>query len=80
MQEQQDYVPVDTSGQAATLEDQLMAALQKATKQVGQCESFDEEQRAEVYTILQAIKSDTQLHRQLVGHWISQKAGETTHA
>lgn len=61
------------------LEAELAAALDEAAAQIAHAECFDEEQRAEVYTILQAIKTDAAAHRQIVGQWVSDAAGAPCH-
>jgi len=37
---------------------------------IAHAQCFDDEQRAEVYTILDALKSDCDAHRRIVGQWI----------
>ena len=46
----------------AHLEQQLATRLAETAETVDRSEFFDIEQRAEVYTILQAIRADTELH------------------
>ena len=53
------------------IEDQLAAVLTKAAREVQHIEFNDQEQRAEVYTILRALQDDTAAHRRLVGRWVS---------
>ena len=60
----------------AGIEAQLAAKLAEAADEVAHTECFDQEQRAEIYTILQAMKADSEVHRQLVGRWISDVTGE----
>ncbi len=50
----------------ANLEAGLAAILGKTATEVDHVECFDEEQRAEIYAILQALRSDTDVHRALV--------------
>ncbi len=45
------------------LEDKLAATLIKTADEVAHSECFDAEQRAEVYTILEALKANTETHR-----------------
>ena len=59
------------------IEAHLAAMLTEAEDEVAHMESLDTEQRAEIYTILQALKADSQLHRQLVGQWANDITGET---
>ena len=76
---QQEYALASTSG-AAGLEEQLATTLLKTTDEVAHTEFLDVEQRAEIYTILQAMKSDTEVHRNIVGRWVSHKTGEVSDA
>ena len=62
---------VDISG-LANMEDQLAAVISRAASEVGHIDTLDDEVRSEIYTIIQAIRSDTQQHRQIVGQWISE--------
>jgi hypothetical protein len=61
------------------LEDDLAAALDEAAHQIAHAECFDLEQRAEVYTILHAIQTDTAAHRQIVGQWVNDTTGTACH-
>jgi len=56
----------------ARLENQLAAVLGATAEEVDHMECFDEEQRAEIYTILQTLKTDTSQHRALLGRWVRQ--------
>ena len=47
----------------ATMEDKLSAALVETADEIAHAECFDAEQRAEVYSILDALKLDTEAHR-----------------
>ena len=58
------------------LEDQLAAALMRTADELAHTECFDDEQRAEVYTILDAMRSDSDAHRRAVGQWVSDQSGE----
>ena len=69
----QDYVPVEFSRKAVRLEEDLSDAIQRTSEEISHAECLDEEQRAEVYTILEALRSDTQTHRRVVGTWISDR-------
>ncbi|HOD80392.1 MAG: hypothetical protein BWX88_01556 [Planctomycetes bacterium ADurb.Bin126] len=70
MQEQ--LFGADVSGMVG-LEDQLAAALSKAANEMARLECIDNEQRSEIYTILQAMQADTEAHRSLVGQWVSDR-------
>ncbi len=64
---------------AAGVEDQLAATLSCTSDELNHMECLDEEQRAEIYTILQTLKSDTQAHRAVagkLGHYVSDSAGQ----
>jgi hypothetical protein len=54
--------PLDLS-ELLNLERQLAATLSEAADEIAHSECFDDEQRAEVYTIVQALLSDTDAHR-----------------
>jgi hypothetical protein len=77
----QQYVPAEPSGpgpadisrKAAALEEDLSRTLRRTAEEIAHSECLDEEQRAEVYAILEALRSDTQTHRRLVGLWVSDK-------
>lgn len=47
-------------------EDGIARTLTLTADELAHAECFDEEQRAEIYAILQAIKTDTETHRQAV--------------
>ena len=66
----QEYVPADISRKAVRLEEELSDALKRTAEEIAHAECLDEEQRAEVYTILETLRSDTKTHRQVVGMWI----------
>lgn len=50
----------------AGIEHQLASALTETTDEFKHVECFDNEQRAEIYTILQALRDDTEAHRAMV--------------
>ena len=60
----------------ARIEDQLASVLNEAAGDVARSECFDAEQRAEVYAILDCMRSDTAAHRQAVGLWANDRTGE----
>ena len=80
MTEQGQYVPADVSVAVSKIEDQLAGVLLRTTKEIAHSECFDDEQRAEVYTILQTLKADTCLHRDIVGQWVRQSPRESANA
>ncbi len=53
--------------QMASLEQGLAATLTQTSRQVAHSECFDLEQRAEVYTILEALRSNSETHLAMVG-------------
>ncbi len=55
------------------LEDRLAAILAQTCREVAHTECFDDEQRAEIYTILGVLKTDTNAHRETVGRYVSQR-------
>jgi hypothetical protein len=50
----------------AGVENRLASTLNTTTDQVSRMECLDQEQRAEIYTILKAIQQDTQVHQAMV--------------
>ena len=58
----------------SALEDRLADQLSQASQEVDRAECFDDEQRAEVYAILEALHSDTRAHRRAI-HLLSPGAG-----
>jgi len=50
----------------AGVESRLIAALGAASDEVAHSECLDEEDRSEVYAILQALSGETEAHRQTV--------------
>jgi hypothetical protein len=69
----QDYLPAGISDKAIRLEEALSDALSRTAAEVAHAECLDQEQRAEVYTILETLQADTQSHRLVVGRWISDR-------
>ncbi len=61
---------------ASNLEDDLADALTRTSNEVNYVECFDQEQRAEVYTILRAMTKDTQAHQSLAAGLVSTFAKE----
>lgn len=55
------------------LEDRLAATLADTSREVAHTECFDPEQRAEIYTILGILKTDTNAHRETVGRYVSER-------
>ena len=62
------------------IENQLAASLTEASDEIAHTECLDEEQRAEVYTILQALKADTTSHRTLVELLVRKARGKSANA
>ena len=48
------------------IEHQLASVLIETADEIKHVECFDDEQRAEVYAILQALRDDTEAHRAMV--------------
>jgi hypothetical protein len=63
-------------GDSARIEQDLVDTVQAASKEVQYSECLDDEQRAEVYSILHALRNDTEAHRQIVGQWVNDATGE----
>ena len=57
------------------VEERLAEALRATAREVGHTECLDGEQRAEVYTILDALRNDTNAHRAIVGRWVGDRGG-----
>ncbi len=55
------------------LEDRLTSTLAETCREVAHAESFDPEQRSEIYTILGILKADTDAHRETVGRYVSER-------
>ena len=64
--------------QATDIEDKLSATLAETSREVAHLECFDVEQRAEIYSILEAIRKDVEVHRTTVGCWINDRTGEVS--
>ena len=60
----------------AAMERGLAAALMETAGDVARSECFDVEERAEIYTILDTLRSDTRVHEQAVGRWVNDRTGE----
>lgn len=74
---QENYVSDEAPRKAIRLEEELADALRRTAAEVAHAECLDEEQRAEVYSILDALRADTQVHRRVVGTWVSDRPGKT---
>ena len=70
---------VDVS-ELACVEDQLAATLSETADDVAHTEGFDAEQRAEIYSILKALKSNCEVHRAKVKLLIRRKGQPGGHA
>ncbi|MBL7133539.1 MAG: hypothetical protein ISS78_05525 [Phycisphaerae bacterium] len=68
-------VAADTSNVAA-LEDGLAATLAETYREVAHAECFDPEQRAEIYTILEILKADTDVHRETIGRYVGERGSK----
>jgi len=58
--------------QMAELEKGLLARVAQAQGELQRIEFLDEEQRAEIHAILEAIRHDGESHAQIVGTYISE--------
>ena len=72
--------PISLPIAAVDLENQLKVALLSAADEVAHSECFDDEQRSEVYSILHALTSDADRHRQWVTLWADQTRKEAPDA
>ncbi|HOF17509.1 MAG TPA: hypothetical protein PK082_01270 [Phycisphaerae bacterium] len=61
------------------LETKLAATLKKASDEIAHLDTLDDEKRAEIYAILQALTSDSQSHQALL-KLLMGKAGRVGHA
>jgi nitrate reductase assembly molybdenum cofactor insertion protein NarJ len=57
--------PSDVSA-LPSIEHQLASTLVETAEEIRYVECFDDEQRAEVYAILEALRGDTEAHRAMV--------------
>jgi len=64
----------------ASVEEQLAASLSEAAADVARTEGFDAEQRAEIYSILEAMKSNSEIHRAKVKLLLARKGQPAGHA
>lgn len=53
------------------IEDVLATRLRETVDELAHADCLDEEQRAEVYAILQALRADSEIHRRLVSGVVS---------
>jgi hypothetical protein len=63
-------------GDSARIEQDLVESVQAASREVQYTECLDDEQRAEVYSILHALRNDTEAHQQIVGRWVNDGTGD----
>ena len=59
-------------------EEKLALVLSETAGDVARSECLDIEQRAEVYAILDAMRSDVEVHRESVGKWVNDRTGKVT--
>jgi hypothetical protein len=70
--------PCDGVSVVMALESGLAETLARTAQQVQHAECFDQEQRAEIYAILQALKTDTEAHR-IVAEFLARRLGGKAH-
>jgi hypothetical protein len=58
------------------LEEQLASMLQETATEVAHTDCLDDEQRAEIYTILSALQADSEMHRGMMNVLARQAGGE----
>ncbi len=56
---------------AARVEDQLASTLADMCDDIARADSLESEERAEVYTILEIIRTETARHRKVFGRYVS---------
>ncbi len=61
-----DINPDEDFAQYVSAESRIADSLSKTADELAHSECFDQEQRAEIYAILQAIKTDTDNHHKTV--------------
>jgi hypothetical protein len=59
-------------------EELFATVLSETAGEVARTECFDMEQRSEVYTILEALQADAEVHRKALGCWVSDRTKEGT--
>ena len=57
----------------AQLERDLVGQIQAAAGELQRIECLDDEQRAEIHAILEAMAHDTQTHAHIIGSYVSEK-------
>ena len=62
--------------QAAKLESRIAGVLSRTTDEVAHSESFDEDQRSEIYTILSMIDADLNGHRSIADALMNYRPAE----
>jgi len=62
----------------AEVEESLAVVLKETAGDVARSECFDPEQRAEIYAILDAMRSDVDVHRESVGRWVNDRTGKVS--
>ncbi len=57
----------------AQVEEQLARTLVQTAEELQHIDDLDDEQRAEIYTILRIMREDNAGHRALIGKWVSDR-------
>lgn len=68
------------ASELSAVEEELASALSATSREIAHAECFDAEQRAEVYEILQALQTDTEMHRAILKVLLRRPGGEATDA
>jgi len=75
MNSKQEYISDSTDG-VLNVENLLTAILHQTSDEVDHNEYLDIEQRSEIYSILEAMQTDTEAHRHIIGQWVNEKTGK----
>lgn len=70
MTPQPGWMPADVSAKVVSLERKAAVVLDETAEDLAHAECFDPEQRSELYTILEALKADSQAHQEWLGQWV----------
>lgn len=65
--------------QLQKIEQDLAQSMEMIVRQVSHSENLDQEKRAEIYSILQALEIDGHAHREIIGRWVNDQTGESTY-
>ena len=72
--------PDEDFARYVSVESKIAESLSETADELAHTECFDQEQRAEIYAILQAIKTDTENHHRTVQLLAKKMNGDISHA